>query len=186
MSVAHEHAVSGPAQSVADTIAAHVPVLSTLRLTLRAPRLPDFATYAQVACGPRATGIGGPSTRTQAWDDFMRMVGLWLLRGHGIWTLEERVSAEVVGFVLIGFEPGDQEPELGYLMAEAHEGQGYATEAARAVLAYAFGPMRLPTLASLIDPGNARSIALARRLGARLDGVVAGAQIWRYSPQEAV
>jgi len=176
MTAPHEMPIAGAAQGIAADIAGRVPVLRTKRLTLRAPRLEDFAAYAAIACGPRADTIDGPMTRDAAWDDFMRMVGLWILRGHGVWTVEAK--GRIAGFALIGFEPGDQEPELGYFTADGLEGQGIATEAARAVLEHAFGALGLNRLVSYIHPGNAASIAVARRLGAVQDGVVDGSQVW--------
>ncbi len=49
------------------------------------------------------------------------------------------------------------------------EGKGYAFEAANAVLDWAFLTREMPTLVSYIAPQNARSIALAERLGATRD-----------------
>jgi len=50
-----------------------------------------------------------------------------------------------------------------------HEGRGYATEAALALRDWAFSTLKLPSLVSYIAPGNAASVAVAERLGARLD-----------------
>ncbi|MCB1390500.1 MAG: GNAT family N-acetyltransferase [Rhodobacteraceae bacterium] len=177
----HERPIPGAAQSQAQSIAARVPVLRTTRLTLRAPRIEDFAAYAGILTGPRAEAMGERLTRAEAWSDWCRLVGLWLLRGHGVWTLET-ADDETAGFVLIGFEPGDQEPELGWFLTAEHEGRGLAEEAARAVLAHAWGTLVLDTLVSYIAPGNHRSLALARRLGARRDGTHAGCEVWRHFP----
>jgi RimJ/RimL family protein N-acetyltransferase len=87
-----------------------------------------------------------------------------------------------VGFVLIGFEPGDLEPELGWLFLPAAEGQGYAAEAATAARHHALSVLGLPSLVSYIDPANDRSARLAARLGARRDGEVDGADVWRHAP----
>jgi RimJ/RimL family protein N-acetyltransferase len=61
------------------------------------------------------------------------------------------------------------EKELGWLLYEGFEGKGYATEAARAMRDWAFGPGGLASLVSYFDPENARSMAVAQRLGAVLD-----------------
>ncbi|GAB1377760.1 GNAT family N-acetyltransferase [Pararhodobacter aggregans] len=180
----HETPIPGPAQDAARAIAAHVPVLRTARLVLRAPRLEDFPVYAEILTGPRAEPMGEVLTRADAWDDWCRLVSLWLLRGHGIWTLET-LAGETAGFVLIGFEPGDLEPELGWFLTEAHEGQGLAEEAAQAVLAHAWGPLGLTTLVSYIAPDNARSRALARRLGAAPLETHDGCEVWRHHPTGA-
>ncbi|QGY00441.1 N-acetyltransferase [Roseovarius faecimaris] len=163
---------TGTAAGMAARFAALVPVLTTERLTLRAPQAADFALYAEIACGPRSKGIGGPMTRDEAWYDFATLASCWMLRGHGGWTITLTRTGAPIGFALIGAEPGDQAPELGYLLIEAQEGQGYATEAAEAVRDYAFGTLRLPELVSYIAPGNARSVAVAERLGAIRSGNV--------------
>jgi RimJ/RimL family protein N-acetyltransferase len=159
-----------PAQ-VADSFAALIPTLETERLTLRAPTPADFPLYADIMCGPRSDGMGGPYSREDAWWDFAQLASGWVLHGHGGWAVTTKDGA-LIGFALIGFEPGDQEPELGYLFAESAEGNGYATEAAGAVKAYAFNDLRLPTLVSYITIGNARSERVAERLGATKQGTL--------------
>lgn len=179
----HERPVPGPAADFAAMLGARLPLIETPRLRLRAPALADFPLWAEILTGPAGPWLGGPFTRDAAFTEFAAAVGTWLLRGHGPWTVETRRgetrAGETVGFVLIGFEPGDREPELGFLFAKAAEGQGYAAEAARAARAHAFGPLALPTLVSCIDEGNTRSIRLAERLGARRESP----GIWRHQPE---
>lgn len=169
MTPAHEVSMPGQAADLAPRLRAGVPVVDTPRLRLRAPVLEDFPVYAGIACGPRGAGIGGPMTREDAFDDFAKMVAGWLLRGHGLWTIDPRAGGAPLGFVLIGFEPGDREPELGFMLTEAAEGRGIAAEAAAAARDHGFGALGLPSMASYIARGNARSQALAERLDARLE-----------------
>lgn len=182
----HEIPVPGLAADFGAGLRALVPVLETERLRLRAPRLEDFPVWVEVFTGEAGHFLGGhvsdpPFDRVDAFTEFVATAGLWLLRGHGPWTVETH-TGEVLGFVLVGFEPGDLEPELGYLFRPAAEGKGYATEAATAARAWALDVARLPALVSYIAPANARSSALARRLGARLDGMHAGCEVWRHAP----
>lgn len=160
------------AMAQAATLGAALPRLTTERLTLRAPTLADFDAFAAIACGPRGVGMGGPMTRHQAWYDFASMIGCWLLRGHGLWSVEESASGTHLGFVVIGFEPGDEHHELGFMFSQAAEGTGVASEAARAARDYAQSTLNVPVLDSYIFPGNQRSIALAKRLGAQYVGDV--------------
>ncbi|MDF0601767.1 GNAT family N-acetyltransferase [Psychromarinibacter sp. C21-152] len=181
--LAHEIPRPGPASALAAALQARIPVLTTDRLTLRAPRLEDFALHAEIACSPRGAGIGGPMSRGEAWADFIQLTGTWLLRGHGAWTVTE--GGTPVGFVLIGFEPGDEEPELGYMFTEAAEGRGLAQEAARAVIAHARDALKMTTLVSCVALDNDRSARLAERLGATRDAVVeatgdGATRIYRY------
>ena len=173
---------SPEAEALAASIRALIPRIDTTRLTLRAPQKSDFTVWAEIFCTDRAEHIGGPVSQDAAWFDFCLNRANWLLRGHGMWTVEDR-HHQVLGFVLIGLEPGDQEPELGYLFAAAGEGQGYATEAATAARDHALTRLRLPALVSYIAPANARSRAVARRLGATPDGDIDGCEIWRHAPK---
>lgn len=181
----HETPIPGPAAHFAERMAAMIPVLETDRLRLRAPRLADFQIWAEIVCSERGTYMMGPMSREDAWDDFARLTVTWLLRGHGGWVIESKTAGrETLGVVLIGFEPGDREPELGFALRAAQEGKGYATEAARAARDYARTTLRLPSLVSYVAPGNARSLAVLRRLGASPDGITAGAECWRHFTQE--
>jgi len=157
-----------------------VPMLRTPRATLRAPRLGDFDALHSITGSARGAFEGGPSTPEQSWADFCAMTAIWLLRGHGMWTLDH--GGEAAGFILIGTEPGDREHELGWLMTEAHEGRGLATEGARAALAFARESLALPSLVSYVATGNDRSERLAGRLGARPDGTIfdGAVTVWRH------
>ena len=172
MPFACEAPATGVGAARAAAMAALVPQIETPRLTLRAPRAEDFPLYAEVLCSDRGRFMGGPFTRDAAWSDFTRIVAAWLLRGHGGWTVEITATGKVAGFVLLGFEPGDLEPELGVIFRASGEGQGYATEAATAARDFAFGTLGWQTLVSYIAPENARSVALATRLDAHADGEV--------------
>ena len=169
MTAPHERPTPGPAADFAATLCGQVPVIETARLRLRAPRLQDFDAWAEIFAGPAGPHLGGPFTRDEAFTEFAATCGLWLLRGHGVWTVEEKAAGAVLGFVLIGFEPGDQEPELGFLFTRAGEGKGYAREATEAARDHALGALGLASLVSYIDPCNSRSVRLAERLGARRD-----------------
>lgn len=180
----HEIPIPGPADELSARIRALVPEIETERLRLRSPTLADVDAYAEIACGPRGRGIGGPMSREDAFRDFAMMVAGWPLRGHGIWTIERRAGGEPLGFALIGFEPGDREPELGFMLREPAEGRGYAFEAASAARAFGFGRLGLPSMVSCVEAGNVRSKALAERLGATPDefpdGDSTGAAIYRH------
>jgi len=163
------HPPKGAAASLAAACAQSVPVLRTARLALRAPTLADFPAYAEVFFSDRVRYIGGPFTEDAAFADFCQGVAGWMLRGAGMWTLTRADDDAAIGWIYLWQEHGDPEPELGWVLVEAAEGQGYAREAARAVLPHAldlFGP---GGFVSYIDAPNTRSAHLARALGARRD-----------------
>ena len=133
------------------------PTLVTDRVILRAPRVADFDVFADIACSDRGRFLGGPMSREDAWADFAAMSGGWLLHGHGLWTIG--AAQGVLGFVLLGLEPGDHEPELGFLLAESAEGHGYAFEAAEAARAHAYATFGWTTLVA------AEMVAATKGLG---------------------
>ncbi|ULH13878.1 GNAT family N-acetyltransferase (plasmid) [Deinococcus sp. KNUC1210] len=81
----------------------------------------------------------------------------------------DRASDLLIGdLALRAFEV--QHGELGFTFAPGVQGQGYATEAASAVLDYAFGSLRLHRVVAGTDPRNHPSARLLRRLGFRHEG----------------
>lgn len=174
----HEIAIPGPAASFAATLSGMLPEIETARLRLRAPRLDDFDAWAEIFTGPAAPHLGGPFSRDDAFIEFLASCGTWLLRGHGPWTVEPKQGGDILGFILLGFEPGDAEPELGYLFRPSAEGRGYATEAVQAARAHAFTALGLSRVVSYIAPENDASARLAARVGAVLDGMHEGSQVW--------
>ncbi|MEL6451619.1 MAG: GNAT family N-acetyltransferase [Pseudomonadota bacterium] len=170
MSFACETPRPGAAALFAIALQGQLPTYATDRLILRAPRVTDFDSYAQIACTSRGTHLGGPMTREEAWADFSQMTSAWLLHGHGLWTIGH--AGQIAGFVLLGFEPGDAEPELGFMLTKEAEGKGIAHEAAQAALGHAWDTLGWSTLVSYVAPANTRAIALARRLGGLADGTL--------------
>ncbi|MEM6307418.1 MAG: GNAT family N-acetyltransferase [Pseudomonadota bacterium] len=178
-----------PGDAARQAITAAIPVLTTKRLILRAPQITDWNVLEPIWRTDRGQYIGGPFGEEDAWLDFNQAVAGWVLRGIGYWTVTERNTGAVLGFVGVGCEYEDPELEFGWLLTADAEGQGYAFEACTAVRAYAFDTLGLRTLISFVDKRNTRSIHLAQRLGAVHDpAAVPPAFIdddfaFRHSPQ---
>ncbi|MBU1175601.1 MAG: GNAT family N-acetyltransferase [Alphaproteobacteria bacterium] len=146
-----------------------IPVLTTGRLVLRPPVFADFAAYERLMASPRAVYMNGPLDTKGAWAYFTHDVALWHLMGHGGLMIELKRSGTCVGQVGINHGPLFPEKELGWFLYDGYEGHGYATEAAARLRDWAFAEHGLTSLVSYIDPDNAASIAVARRLGATRD-----------------
>jgi [ribosomal protein S5]-alanine N-acetyltransferase len=93
--------------------------------------------------------------------------------GYGLWLIHEKDPAGLVGTT--GLRPlEDIGLEIFYSLAPGSWGKGYATEAARAVLDHALGPLGLPGVLAEVDEGNTASIAVLERLGMTPFDVVPG------------
>jgi RimJ/RimL family protein N-acetyltransferase len=145
--------------------------LETERLVLRMFGPADFEAYAAM-CGDtevmRFIGDGQPLAPPMAWRSLATVIGHWSLRGYGLWAVTERASGALVGRVGFWNPHGWPGFELGWLLARSYWGRGFATEAARAALGWAFTQLGQPEVISLIYPDNAASIRVATRLGERL------------------
>lgn len=144
-----------------------VPVIETERLRLRGWEERDFPAYAAFrADAERQTFLGEAMTTDRAWERFCSHLGVWALRGYGLFAVAEKSSDEVIGHTGIWFPLEIDEPELSWSLFAGQTGKGYATEAAAAARSWAYDSLNWPPLMSLIDPDNFPSKAVAGRLGA--------------------
>ena len=147
----------------------HIPALETARLRLRPMAPGDFAAYAGFMAGPRSAGMGGPFDTGEAWGMFCHDASGWALYGLGALMIDRRADGACLGQVGINQGPLFPEPELGWLLYDGFEGQGYASEAARALRDHAFDDHGLPTLVSYVGPENRASARVAERIGGIAD-----------------
>jgi RimJ/RimL family protein N-acetyltransferase len=147
------------------------PVLTTARLTLRAPCAADWPAFRDFILSDRARFVRAPEMDVaKAWRGFGHIVGMWVLRGFGMFVFHETGQDRPLG-AAGPWHPVDwPEREIGWSAWDpAAEGRGLAGDAAAAVRDHAFGALGWETAVSYIDPANARSIRLAERLGAVRD-----------------
>ena len=151
-------------------------MLTTERLLLRQWRESDREPFAALNADPEVMEHF-PATLTRAQSDAFadRIESHLAERGWGLWAVQVVDGPEFIGYVGLavpGFTAGFTPcVEIGWRLARAAWGQGYATEAARAVLAYAFGPLALAEVVSFTSVTNLRSQAVMRRLGMAHDPV---------------
>lgn len=148
--------------------------LETQNVRLRQFRESDLDDYAAMCADPEVMRfLGGKiMTRAEAWGSMARILGHWQLRGYGMWALEERATGSFIGRA--GFIEPEGWPgfEIGWALARAAWGRGYATEAALEALRYGFEELGRDHVISLIDPRNVRSLAVAERLGERFETTI--------------
>ena len=161
------------------------PTLHTKRLTLRPYRLDDFDAYCALLTSDRAKYMQAGLDRKGAWNWFTSDVAHWPLFGFGALMIDVSATGECVGAVALGKGITFPETELGWQLYDGQEGKGYATEAATALKTWAFATLPLDTLVSYIDPENAASVSVAKRLGGHLDlaavPAYAGDLVYRYA-----
>lgn len=146
-----------------------IPTIRTERLVLRPPVMTDFEAYRSLMMSERARYMGGPFDLRAAWGMFANDLAQWNLFGHGCLMIDLGQNGTTIGQVGINHGPLFPEKELGWLLYEGHERRGYALEAALAMRDWAFSTLGLESLVSYCDPDNARSIALAIKLGGVID-----------------
>lgn len=147
------------------------PILVTRRLILRPPGPEDLEGWAMFHADPDTMRyLGGVQPRSAAWRGLCGMAGSWHIRGFGMFSLILRDTGEWIGRVG-PWQPEDwPAPEIGWGVRREFAGKGYALEAAVASMDYAFDVLRWDRVIHCIDPDNAGSIALAKRLGAVNEG----------------
>ena len=153
--------------------------LTTDRLILRPWTEADFEPFAAMSADPAVMEYF-PATLSRAESDAVaeRLKSLIEENGIGFWALEVPGEAPFIGFAGIQnvmFEapftpaPPARAVEIGWRLARAHWGKGYASEAARAALAYGFGELGLSEIVSFTAEGNLRSQAVMERIGMTRD-----------------
>jgi RimJ/RimL family protein N-acetyltransferase len=150
------------------------PVVETARLRLRQWRSGDIAPYTAMLADPSTarfiTVDGNPVIDAMTgWRHSVVMAGHWALHGAGMFAVEEKQSGQFIGRVGPWFPPGWPDFEIGWGIAREAQGKGYAVEAARASIDWAFATFEIERVIHCIDRDNIASQAVAQRLGAEKD-----------------
>lgn len=146
--------------------------LETERLRLRKWSTSDFVPFAEMCADPEVMRFF-PAVLSKAESEEMALKIKSLLdaRGWGFWAVEIPDTVAFAGFVGLHI-PKDSLPfapcvEVGWRLAKAHWGRGYATEAARAALDFGFHSLGLQEIVSFTAAVNLPSIAVMQKLGMR-------------------
>jgi RimJ/RimL family protein N-acetyltransferase len=146
----------------------------TARLLLRHWRDEDRGPFAAMGADPEVMEHFPAQLSRADSDGFVDRVAADLeAQGWGLWAMEEIASGRFLGFTGLAaprfeahFTPAI---EIGWRLRRDAWGHGYATEAARGVLAVAFEDLELEELVSMTAVSNVRSQAVMRRLGMTTD-----------------
>jgi ribosomal-protein-alanine N-acetyltransferase len=154
-------------------------LLETPRLLLRHQELTDLDALWALYCDPQITRYipDAPRSRAEALEELQ-----WHMHGHprdprlGLWATIHKATGRFIG--RCGLLPwtieGRQEIEVAYTIAREFWNQGLGTEAAQAILTYAFETLHINRLVCLIDPDNIASQRVAEKIGMRLERKMPG------------
>jgi [ribosomal protein S5]-alanine N-acetyltransferase len=145
--------------------------LGTARLLLRPPSLSDVDDYFALSQSPEFAlfALREPLNRDAILQRLRRAIELpWHERPELVVVLDD----QLIGWVQLKVDQGDSSASLGYGIAPASWGRGFATEAARAMVDYGFETFGLAKIWARVDPRNLASVRVLEKLGMRLEGVL--------------
>jgi RimJ/RimL family protein N-acetyltransferase len=116
--------------------------------------------------------MGGPLSEAETAAASERYEDHWDAHGFGLWAAMEKASGHMLGFIGLChplWHPElSGEVEVGWRLRRAVWGRGLATEGGRAALRAGFDELGLEEVISVVDPDNAASVAVTRKLGMTL------------------
>lgn len=145
-------------------------MIGTERLILRRWRAADAAPFHAMGNDPAVMAYLGPPMSQAAVDAAIaRQNDLFDRLGHCFWAIERREDGAFLGFC--GLKPGaidtpiEGRIEIGWRLAAAQWGKGYAREAAQASLDWGWAELDADSIWAITVRGNARSWGLMERIG---------------------
>ena len=150
------------------------PELHTDRLLMRRWRPEDRDAFAVINADPRVMRfLGGPLSSERSDQLANSIEERFDSQGFGFWALELVGVAPFIGMTGLNI-PRFEAPfmpavEVGWRLDSRYWGRGIATEAARASLDFAFGPVDLDEVVAFTAPDNSRSRRVMERLGMHRD-----------------
>jgi RimJ/RimL family protein N-acetyltransferase len=143
-------------------------------LILRDWREEDVEPFAAMNADPEVMEhFPAPLTREETMASVERIRAQRLKHGFGLWAVEVPGVAPFIGFVglMVPTFEAHFTPcvEVGWRIARAYWGAGYATEGARASVRYAFEQLKLAEIVSMTIPANVRSQRVMQKLGMTRD-----------------
>ena len=144
--------------------------LATPRLVLRTWRDADRAPFAALNADAQTMAFfASPISREASDASIDAWQAQFALQGWSNWAVERRDTGALIGFVGLTVPrrvlPCSPCVEIGWRLARAHWAQGYATEAARAVLRAGFAQIGLASIVSFTTLMNLPSRAVMERIG---------------------
>lgn len=140
-----------------------IPTIKTSRLILRPMRPQDATRLSKIFRDPVTARywVGPDRNLRDSMDRIQRMRAHWRENGFGDWALVEKDSGRMIGYCGLHYVDGLSGVQLGYLLDRSRWGQGFATEAAEAVLRFGFERRRLHRIFAVMATRNAAAVKVA-------------------------
>lgn len=146
--------------------------LDTERLRLRPATIEDLDAWLAISRDAEEAWFGEPrSTREDALANLKKHISHHERHGFGLWPVELRETGELIGATGLQHLRDGPEIEVGYRFLHDHWGRGYATEAARAAIAFGFGELGLDRIVAVTEPDNRASRRVMEKCGMTFVGV---------------
>ena len=166
-----------------------IPEVLTLHLRLRAwtledaPRLHELSNDPSIADGTLTI----PHPLPEGWAENR------IRQGHEVsekgnffpWAIA-LITGEVIGSISLDIEPRHLRGDMGYSIGLPYRGQGYATEAALAVLEFAFKEQKLNRVSAGVFPRNQASARVLEKLGMTREGLMRAYVMKNNQPEDLV
>ena len=146
--------------------------LETSRLRLRLFTLEDIEALGEIVSDPEVMkylGMGSPRDTNGAEKTIKTILSHWEKHGFGIWAVEEKKSGKLMGWCGLQHLDKTPEVEVAYLLDSPHWRQGFATEAACAVLGYGFEHLGLNRIVAVARPENVGSYRVMEKVGMKYE-----------------
>jgi [ribosomal protein S5]-alanine N-acetyltransferase len=143
-------------------------------LILRPLTHADLGPLHELYADPAAMRYAGGPTGSldESEERLQRFLDHQERHGFSFWAVTDRETAAVLGDAgLIHLAFRGPEVEVGYRLKSPYWGKGYATEAARAAVAYGFGQLGLDRIVAVTHPENVASQRVLEKAGLAFEGM---------------
>lgn len=151
--------------------------LSTDRLLLRLPRLPDATAIFEYASDPTVVQYMNYPPRTNL-EDLVEHLKTHRDRWEAdnfSWVLTVKPEDKAIGTISCSIE--EDRAEFGYLLNRSHWGQGYATEASSAIVSWAMARNDISRVWATCDPENLASVRVLEKCGLTRESLLPNYQV---------
>lgn len=147
-------------------------VIRTERLILRPFEISDLATSHEYASDVETTKymVYLPNKSMNETEQFLqKVVAEWAKDNPSFYEFAIILDKKHIGAVSVSLDKSKQEGELGWIINKLYQGNGYATEAAKAVVGFAFNHLKVKKVVAYCDYRNEASCQVMRKIGLSLE-----------------